>query len=40
MAGPSADRAWLIRDDPDYGWIRGQWPDQDVDPRLPMGGAR
>jgi 5-deoxy-glucuronate isomerase len=40
MAGPSADRAWLIRDDPDYGWIRGQWPAQDIDPRLPMGGVR
>lgn len=36
MAGPSADRAWLIRDDPDYGWIRGEWADQQIDPRLPL----
>jgi 5-deoxy-glucuronate isomerase len=36
MAGPSAERAWLIRDDPDHAWIRGSWADQPVDPRLPM----
>ncbi|HEY8788281.1 MAG TPA: 5-deoxy-glucuronate isomerase [Actinopolymorphaceae bacterium] len=38
MAGPSAERAWLIRDDPDRGWIRATWADQPVDPRLPMSG--
>jgi 5-deoxy-glucuronate isomerase len=38
MAGPSADRAWLICDDPDHAWVRGTWPDQPVDPRLPFGG--
>ena len=43
MAGPSPDRAWLIRDDPAHGWIRDTWDDQSVDPRLPMtstGGER
>ena len=38
MAGPSAERAWLIRDDPDRGWIRQTWAGQPVDPRLPMSG--
>ncbi|WP_354644686.1 5-deoxy-glucuronate isomerase [Kitasatospora camelliae] len=33
MAGP--DRAWLIHDHPDHAWIRGTWPEQPVDPRLP-----
>ena len=35
MAGPG-ERAWLISDDPAHAWIRGTWPDQPVDPRLPM----
>jgi 5-deoxy-glucuronate isomerase len=35
MAGPG-DRAWLIRDDPAHGWVRGLWRNQDMDPRLPM----
>lgn len=39
MAGPSAERAWLIRDDPDHGWIRETWRDQPVDPRLTGGAA-
>ncbi|MCW8098766.1 5-deoxy-glucuronate isomerase [Streptomyces tauricus] len=34
MAGPGADRAWLICDHPDHAWIRDTWPDQPVDPRL------
>jgi 5-deoxy-glucuronate isomerase len=34
MAGPGDDRAWLISDHPDQGWIRGTWADQAVDPRL------
>ncbi len=38
MAGPSAERAWLIRDDPERGWIRDTWAGQPVDPRLPMSG--
>jgi len=43
MAGPShegAERAWLITDDPAHGWVRETWTMQDVDPRLPLGGAR
>jgi len=39
MAGPGAERAWLICDDPAHAWIRGTWPDQPVDPRLPMAGG-
>ncbi len=34
MAGPGDERAWLIADHPDQGWIRSTWADQDVDPRL------
>ncbi|MEV4927702.1 5-deoxy-glucuronate isomerase [Streptomyces roseoverticillatus] len=36
MAGPGAEREWLIRDHPDHAWIRGTWPGQPVDPRLPL----
>jgi len=36
MAGPAAERAWLICDDPTHSWVRGTWPQQPVDPRLPM----
>ncbi|MER6126972.1 5-deoxy-glucuronate isomerase [Streptomyces sp. NPDC001795] len=36
MAGPDPDRAWLICDHPDHGWIRGTWPQQPVDTRLPL----
>ncbi|MEV6957717.1 5-deoxy-glucuronate isomerase [Streptomyces sp. NPDC051207] len=36
MAGPEAERAWLIRDHPDHAWIRDTWPQQPVDPRLPL----
>ncbi|MEU6810152.1 5-deoxy-glucuronate isomerase [Streptomyces sp. NPDC046831] len=36
MAGPDPERAWLIRDHPDHAWIRGTWPGQPVDPRLPL----
>ncbi|QHC20999.1 5-deoxy-glucuronate isomerase [Streptomyces sp. GS7] len=36
MAGPGETREWLICDHPDHGWIRGTWPDQPVDPRLPF----
>ncbi|XVQ08314.1 5-deoxy-glucuronate isomerase [Spirillospora sp. CA-255316] len=36
MAGPGAERAWLICDDPAHAWIRDTWPGQPVDPRLPM----
>jgi len=40
MAGPGRERAWLICDDPAHGWVRGTWPSMEVDPRLPLGGAR
>ena len=36
MAGPAAERAWLICDDPAHSWVRGTWPGQPADPRLPM----
>ncbi len=36
MAGPAAERAWLISDDPAHGWVRETWADQQVDPRLPF----
>ncbi len=40
MAGPGAERAWLICDDPAHAWVRGTWADQAVDARLPFGGIR
>lgn len=36
MAGPAAERAWLISDDPDHGAIRDTWKGMDMDPRLPV----
>lgn len=36
MAGPEADRRWLIRDHPDHAWIRDSWATEAVDPRLPF----
>ena len=39
MAGPGR-REWLARDDPAHSWVRSTWPDQPVDPRLPMTGRR
>jgi 5-deoxy-glucuronate isomerase len=36
MAGPGAEREWLIRDHPDHAWIRDTWADRPVDPRLPL----
>ncbi|MGA5087575.1 MULTISPECIES: 5-deoxy-glucuronate isomerase [unclassified Streptomyces] len=36
MAGPEDERAWLICDHPDHAWIRDTWPEQPVDPRLPL----
>jgi 5-deoxy-glucuronate isomerase len=38
MAGPGAERAWLICDDPSHAWVRGTWDAQKTDPRLPFGG--
>jgi 5-deoxy-glucuronate isomerase len=37
MAGPGAERAWLICDDPAHAWIRDTWAGTPVDPRLPFG---
>ncbi|MFI0454611.1 5-deoxy-glucuronate isomerase [Actinomadura sp. 6N118] len=39
MAGPGAERAWLICDDPAHAWIRDTWPGQPAGPRLPMTSA-
>ena len=39
MAGPGAERAWLICDDPEHAWIRDSWRDQRTDPRLPLTSA-
>ncbi|MGW1029415.1 5-deoxy-glucuronate isomerase [Streptomyces sp. NPDC002577] len=36
MAGPGAERDWLICDHPDHAWIRGSWQGRPVDPRLPL----
>ncbi len=36
MAGPGAERAWLISDHPDHAWIRERWRDERTDPRLPL----
>jgi 5-deoxy-glucuronate isomerase len=36
MAGPEPERAWLISDHPGHAWIRDTWPEQPVDPRLPL----
>ena len=36
MAGPGAERAWKIVDDPEHAWLRGTWTDFEVDPRLPL----
>jgi 5-deoxy-glucuronate isomerase len=35
MAGPGAERAWRISDDPAHAWIRSTWDGQAPDPRLP-----
>jgi 5-deoxy-glucuronate isomerase len=39
MAGPADERAWRFCDDPAHAWVRGSWPGQDIDPRLPMTSA-
>lgn len=36
MAGPGAERAWLICDDPGHAWVRDTWEGTAVDPRLPL----
>ncbi len=39
MAGPAAERQWLICDDPAHAWVRGTWEGQEADPRLPLTSA-
>lgn len=36
MAGPAAERAWRICDDPAHAWVRDAWTGWPADPRLPM----
>ncbi|MFE2374453.1 5-deoxy-glucuronate isomerase [Streptomyces sp. NPDC059398] len=38
MAGPGAEREWLISDHPDHARIRETWETEPVDPRLPLYG--
>ena len=40
MAGPGAQREWLVSEDPDHAWVSKSWASQKVDPRLPFGGRR
>ncbi|MGJ4844157.1 5-deoxy-glucuronate isomerase [Leifsonia sp. Le1] len=35
MAGPDAERSWLITDDPAHGWVRRTWEAEGMDARLP-----
>ncbi len=37
MAGPGAERAWLICDDPSHAWVREEWPHLPIDPRITEG---
>jgi 5-deoxy-glucuronate isomerase len=39
MAGPADERAWRFCDDPAHAWVRGTWPGQAIDSRLPMTSA-
>ncbi len=34
MAGPAAERAWMISDHPDHAFVRARWESEQVDPRL------
>lgn len=36
MAGPDAERQWLISDDPTHAWVRDSWSTLPIDPRLPF----
>jgi len=38
MAGPGAERAWRVCEDPSHSWVRETWIDQPIDPRLPLPG--
>jgi 5-deoxy-glucuronate isomerase len=37
MAGPDAERAWRITDDPAHAWVRESWLAERIDERLPYG---
>ena len=37
--GPGDERQWKICDDPAHAWVRDSWPEQTVDPRLPLYGS-
>lgn len=36
MAGPGDTRDWLVSDHPEHAWVRQRWPEEPVDPRLPL----
>jgi 5-deoxy-D-glucuronate isomerase len=36
LAGPGDVRSMAISDDPAHAWVRGSWPEQVPDPRVPM----
>lgn len=40
MAGPDAERIWLISDDPAHAWVRTTWEGQSIDARLPYTNER
>jgi 5-deoxy-glucuronate isomerase len=40
LAGPEGQRSMAFRDDPAHAWVRASWDQQEVDPRVPMTGAR
>ncbi|UFS59167.1 5-deoxy-glucuronate isomerase [Subtercola endophyticus] len=40
MAGPDAERVWLISDDPAHAWVRTSWEGQQIDARLPFTNQR
>ena len=39
LAGPAVQRSMAFSDDPAHAWIRGTWPAERVDPRLPLTSA-
>jgi len=39
LAGPAAQRSMAFCDDPAHAWLRGTWPSEDVDPRVPSTSA-
>jgi 5-deoxy-glucuronate isomerase len=40
LAGPGEQRTMQFCDDPAYHWIRESWPEQGLDPRLPVGSSK